>query len=99
MVDKSLEIARRTLGREVYVNNWALEKLFKVGEAIAQVRDAVCLDGEDAQLDSWRNLVKLATWMAGTTPAYDEEIVLAAFDEGATAMLEHLELMLVPILE
>ena len=57
------------------------------------------LDGEDVQVEAWRNLVKLGAWMAGTTLAYDEEAVRAVFEEGEAAMLRHLEELLAPILE
>ena len=36
MVDRSLEVAGRTKGRDAYVDSWAVEKLWKVAEAIAQ---------------------------------------------------------------
>ena len=98
-VNKSLEIGGRTIGREVYVNSWLLEKLWKVAEAICQVRDAVGLSREDAQEEAWRNICKLASWMAENPSAYDEESARAVFEEGEGAMLSHLEELLGPILE
>ena len=94
MVDKSLEIAGRATGREIYVNPWAVEKLWKVAEAISLARGAE----KHSQVEAWRNLAKLATWMAGNTLAYEEKAVMAAFNEGECAMLQHLEELLAPIL-
>jgi len=98
MVDRSLEIAGRVTGREVFVDSWAVEKIVKVGEAIAQARGAVGMDGQEAQVEAWRNLVKVASWIAGNTSAYDEELARAVFEEGEAAMLQHLEALLAPIL-
>ena len=50
-------------------------------------------------MEAWRNLVKLASWMAGNTSAYDEELARAVFEEGEGAMLQYLEELLSPILE
>jgi len=85
------EIAGRTKGRDAYMDSWVVEGVVKVRDAICQVRNAVGLDGEDAQVEAWRNLVKLASWMAGNTLAYDEETVRAVFAEGRAAMLSRLE--------
>lgn len=95
MLDRSLEIARRTKGREVFVNSWAVEKLVKVGEALAQLTPYTAYLGQawedqDSLWEAWRNVAKLTAWMGGNIPAYDEEAVRAVFEEGEAAMLRHL---------
>ena len=102
MSDWTLELGRRCEGRSVYVDSWAVEKLAKVADAIAQARDSglelVDLVVADAVVEAWRNLAKLAAWQAGNTAAYDEEAALAAFEAGGDAMRRHLEELLAPIL-
>ena len=97
MVNKSLEIAGRVKGREVFVDSWAVEKLWKVAEAIVETRDVGLEDVEELQ-ETWCNLVKLAPWMAGNTSAYDEELTRTGFVDGEGAMLQLLEELLSPIL-
>lgn len=100
MRDRSLEVAGRVKGRDVCVDSWAVEKLWKVAEAIVQARDAGGEpELEEALMQAWRNLAKLGAWQAGNTAAYQEEAVQAAFAEGGAAMRRHLEELLAPILE
>jgi pyrroloquinoline quinone (PQQ) biosynthesis protein C len=105
MRDWTLELGRRCEGRNAYVDSWALEKLAKVAEAIAQARDSILLASEEtysdlavALVEAWRNLAKLAAWQAGNTAAYQEEAVQNALKEGGDAMRRHLEELLAPIL-
>lgn len=54
MVDRSLEVAARWKGRNAYVDSWAVEKLYKVAEAITQAWDAGGdLDLEDVLVEAW----------------------------------------------
>lgn len=95
-----LEVAGRVKGRDAYVDSWAVEKLWKVAEAISRAGDLpMGKDLEDTLVEAWRNLAKLGAWIAGNTQSYWEEAVRAAYEEGKDAMLHHLEELLAPVLE
>lgn len=94
--DKALEVSRRWQGRSLYADTWACEKLWKVGEGLAEARNnGYGLHYEDSW-EPWRNLAKLACWMAGNTTAYDEDMVERAYQSGEDAMLFLLERYLSP---
>ena len=101
-IDKSLEIARRVKGRESYVDSWAVEKLWKVAQAIARARLVVVpalssADTYEVLLEAWRNVLKLGAYMAGNTAAYDDAAAHDSFEHGPD-MLDQLEGLLAPIL-
>lgn len=103
--NRSLELARRVkTGNVVFVSSWTVEKLYKVAEAVAQAREsqAVRLYGETALKDelyeAYRNICKLAAWMADNTQAYREETAESSYADPEW-MLRHVEELLAPLLD
>ena len=89
------QVAREMQGREVFVNEWAAEKLMVVGIEHPRMRGWVGSPiGDDEDLYSaYRNVAKIAGWMGGDTTRYSEDRVERAFLAGERAMREELELL------
>ena len=104
-VDWTLALARRTKGHTIYVDDWSaagslVEKLAKVVDAVGWAHGATLQEHADEYLyEAYRNVCKLAAWMAGNTSSYLEDATRNAFEQGQDSMRHYIESLLAPILE
>jgi hypothetical protein len=104
--DWSLRVAERVqMGPQLWASSWAIEKLCKVVEGLAQARDVVPGIAQGVEYsdlaaglyEAYRNACKVATWV-GLSDEYSEEATEKAFLEGGQAMKNHVELYLGQVL-